>query len=258
MRLARTLRFTGVWIAALTVFSGLRSAAFFQDPQTPEAFDVVAIHAARAVGSRDEHITSSPRNGSLHAENVPLLSLMEVAYGLPDLRMFGGPAWTRSERFDVDAKSDPALGARLAAMPVEDARAVKRRMLAALLAERFALRVHPEARVLPVYQMVVKDAAQLTRATPCAGVGDDRIAARPGRDSLAILAYELSWRLGRPVIDRTGVSFHGELALCFTRGNGDGPSVFTALEEQLGLKLVSGRESVPVLVIDHAEEPRGN
>ena len=92
---------------------------------------------------------------------------------------------------------------------------------------------------------------------------------QPGSDSLQVLAYELSWRVGRPVIDRTGLHYEKvvkdtqPLKLTFqdqadTSGDAPGISLFTAIQEQLGLKLESTRGPVPVLVIDHAERPTEN
>ena len=89
---------------------------------------------------------------------------------------------------------------------------------------------------------------------------------RGGTDTLAVLAFELSWRLGRPVIDQTGLNGRYQLTLNWAEDDGtspgtntsNGPSLFTAIQEQLGLKLEATRGPVPVLVIDHAEKPSDN
>ena len=118
---------------------------------------------------------------------------------------------------------------------------------------------------MPVYAMVVaKGGPKFTvESASRLPAGGDRITVRPGNDSLEVLAYELSWRLGRPVLDRTGSGYREGLTLTWQDGDGSsadvqGPSLFTAIQEQLGLKLEPSRGPVTVLVIDHAERPTEN
>lgn len=127
--------------------------------------------------------------------------------------------------------------------------------------------VHLETRELPVYVMTVaKNGPKLDgikSGDDSLPAGDDRINIRAGNDSLEILAYELSWRLGRPVLDRTGLQDRQALMLRWqdesaTTTDSNAPSLFTAIQEQLGLKLESSRGPVPVLLIDHIEKPAQN
>ena len=272
----RTYRVTTLALCALgVVLAGAKAqvapggvrAQNAPNPPNPPAFDVVSIRPTNENDHAPTHISNSPRNGQLRAVNVNLKAFMEVAYDLADLRMSGGPDWTGKETFSLEAKADPDLDARLAALPPAEGRQIKRDMLAALLADRFKLKVHTESRRMPVYTLLVAKSgsrlgqAGVRRETPSAG--GDRIVVLPGGKSLEQLAYELSWRLGRPVIDQTGLQYRGECRLSFEELAGASadsgqPSVFTAIQEQLGLRLEPGIAPVPMLIIDHAERPTGN
>ena len=213
---------------------------------------------------RPERIDNPFRRGYLKAVHVNLKSLMEIAYDIPDLRMFGGPAWLTSERFSLEAKADPKIDEQLTALPIEQAKQAKRKMITALLVERFKLAVHAGTREMSVYAMVIGKGGPKLGGTQHADTsqlaGDQLIDIRPGSDSLQILAYELSWRVGRPVLDRTGLQHKQAITLRWRGDEGasvdsNAPSLFTAIQEQLGLKLDPAKGPVPVLLIDHAEKP---
>jgi uncharacterized protein (TIGR03435 family) len=258
-------------VAILTGACGVLQMAISAQahPVAPQAsvqptFEIVSIHPMRQDDRRPERIENPSRSGYVRAVNVNLKSLMEVAYDIPDLRMFGGPSWLTSERFALEAKADPSINEQLAALSSDQAKQVKRKMIAALLTQRFKLAVHAETRELPVYAMVVaKNGPKLGGTKPSddpRSGGDQLLEIRAGSDSLQILAYELSWRVGRPVLDRTGLDDKQALTLRWRGDEGElvdsnAPSLFTAIQEQLGLKLDATKGSVPVLLIDHAEKP---
>jgi uncharacterized protein (TIGR03435 family) len=231
------------------------------------AFDVVSIHPMMPDDQTPTHISNPLHKGSFSAVNVTLKALMEVAYGVPDLRMMGGPGWTSTETFAVEARTGPDINQTLAELSQDDARKLKQTMLQVLLEDRFKLAIHTDTRQLPVYRLrAAKGGLKLapTQAgNASAAKGGDSIVIAPGSNSLEILAYELSWRLGRPVLDQTGLEYHNALRLSFAddsaaaAGSGE-PSVFSAVRDQLGLQLEPGKGPVPVLLIDHAEEPTGN
>ena len=231
------------------------------------SFDIVSIHPMKNDDSTPTHITNPSRHATISAVNVNVKALLEVAYDIPDLRMLGGPAWLKTAKFSLEAKSDTDVEERLANLSPGEARQVKRRMLAALLADRFRIVVHTETREMPVYALVnAKGGARLDAPRPgadTASTGNDRIEIQAGSDSLEVLTYELSWRLGRPVLNRTGLQDREALTVRWQDESGaaadsSGPSLTAALQEQLGLKLESTRAPVPVLVIDHAERPTEN
>jgi uncharacterized protein (TIGR03435 family) len=148
----------------------------------------------------------------------------------------------------------------------------KRKMVQALLADRFKLVMHAETRELPLYALVVaKGGAKLgpakeTGTTVNHGRGHIEV---QGANSIALLAEELSQEVGRDVIDRSGIQGRYDLKLIFapddrtpdlasSSSTDSGPSIFTALQEQLGLKLEPQKGPVEVLVVDHVEMPSEN
>jgi uncharacterized protein (TIGR03435 family) len=133
-------------------------------------------------------------------------------------------------------------------------------MMQTLLAERFKLALHRETRVLPVYALVVaKNGPKLQEANPDGRAGLTSEGGRSGvrvtsqKAAMAGLAHRLSLDVGRPVLDRTEIKGFFRITLEWAR-EGDGPSVFAAIQEQLGLKLEATKAPIEILVIDHAQK----
>jgi uncharacterized protein (TIGR03435 family) len=214
--------------------------------------------------------------GRLVGTNVTVPVLVRLAYNLRLFRLIvDGPDWTRSEHFDVEtsAQGDP------------DSDQI-RLMVQSLLADRFKLVVHPETRQLPIYTLVVAKPGSLppSDATKCS-TGADGLTSLPvcgallgnptptknGRHmigkSLTIqdVIRQLDGFVDRVVIDRTNLAGKYDVDLTFAPqelANAEpldaAPSLFTALQEQLGLKLDAQTGPVDVLVIDHVERPSEN
>jgi uncharacterized protein (TIGR03435 family) len=266
-------RITTARLLQLTILLGtvawlpLDSMAQATPAPSQPTFEVVAIHPMRQDDVRPEHIDNPSKYGYVRAVNVNLKSLMEIAYDIPDLRMFGGPTWLTSEKFSLEAKADPKIDEELAALPDDQARQMKRKMIAALLVEKFKLAVHAEPKEMAVYAIVIAKGGPKFGGTQYSDdsqlAGNQLINIRPGSNTLQILAYELSWRIGRPVLDRTGLQDNQALTLRWQDDEvisveTNAPSLFTAIQEQLGLKLEPTKGSVPILMIDHAEKPIEN
>jgi uncharacterized protein (TIGR03435 family) len=244
---------------------GLTSAS------SPE-FDVAVIRPNPGDTTGHSHIWSSASDGNFKAQNVTALDLIRYAFGMPEMRISGGPGWMRSAKFDLEAKSDPAIDARLRGLDSAAAREQKRHMLQALLADRFALKVHQETRELPIYALVVAKGGPRFQPSKINGTtinnGSGQITVKGSDHTLALLAEQLSRSLGRIVVDKTGLDGRYELSLKWapddapaggaTASADTGPSIFTAIQEQLGLKLESGKGPVPILVIDHLDLPSQN
>jgi uncharacterized protein (TIGR03435 family) len=192
--------------------------------------------------------------GTLTVTGYTLKLLIHDAYGLKYNQMSGGPAWTDTDRFDIAAKAegDPDHDQMM-------------RMLQTLLADRFQLKVHREAKEGAVYALV---AAKGGPKLQPAKTGEEsflrfyRTGVVTGQNTtMSLLADRLNdFDFGRPVLDRTGLK--GNFDFKFEYGPDEtkpdsGPSIFTALQE-LGLKLESQRGPVEVLVIDRATKPGGN
>jgi bla regulator protein BlaR1 len=197
--------------------------------------------------------------GGLRVTNGTLKGLLETAYDVRDFQISGGPGWVNSERYDILARSASPADIKETRLKVQS-----------LLAERFRLRVHRDTKELPVYVLAVARtgsklaAGQVASAPEGINAGCGQMIGT--RTSMANLAVKLSRQLDRPVLDRTGLSGKYDFRLdwtpdtgpCSTSSSPDSPSLFTALQEELGLKLESTKGPVEVLVIDQVEKPSEN
>jgi uncharacterized protein (TIGR03435 family) len=240
------------------------SLAFFlcfdclaQSPAPPK-FDVASIKPA--VGGIRPDIKTSP--GSLTIRNQSLLYLIQWAFDTPPFEI-NGPDWLNDTRFDVIAKADGGGG---------DSKL--RLMLRALLAERFGLKVHSEQKEMQVYGLTLAKGGPKFQESTDEGPpefvnGGDRGTLVAHRVTMKDLAAQISEPLRRPVIDETGLKGRYEIRIDVTAymqgaaGGGDGHSegqidvmsvLFTALQQQLGVKLDSKKENVDILAVDHAEK----
>ena len=196
--------------------------------------------------------------GRINYTNVTLKGCIREAYGLRPYQVAGGLAWLNDDRFDIVAKaSGPASKAQLMLM------------LKSLLAERFHLTFHIETKEMPVYSLTVAKKGLRVHEVKDDGhgtqIGGDPAHAFTARNiSMAQFAGTLSRipQVDRPVLNATGLKGLFDLALDYatddTSTDSAGPSIFTALQEQLGLKLEPARGPVEILVVDHAERPSQN
>jgi uncharacterized protein (TIGR03435 family) len=302
---AAVLFVLGIVAVAIPIFS---QAPVAGRPQ----FDVVSIRVQPPPLTRIM-VTQPP--GRFVAEGFSLKMLAGRAYGVPEVRVFGGPSWVESERYAIEAKAAGTIP------PGE-----MNLMLQSMLEDRFQLKAHKETRDLPVYELVVarggskmklsEDQTPLAPVTPqppppgaqrgaapvppgaAAGAGPGpgtrggpfgggpppRGMFTAGFGNVQGTAIEISGlvnflvkQLGRPVTDKTGLTGLYDVKLEWTPGSEQvpgpfgpnpnappppadpsGPSLFTALQEQLGLRLESAKGAVEVLVIDSAEKPTEN
>ncbi|HEY1897123.1 MAG TPA: TIGR03435 family protein [Terracidiphilus sp.] len=251
--------------------TGTAAPAGITSAPSPD-FDVAVIRPNPGDTTGHSHIWSSASDGNFKAQNVTAMELIRYAFGMLESRISGGPGWMRSARFDLEAKSDPAIDAQLRGLDSAPAREQKQHMLQALLADRFALKVHQETRELPIYALVVAKGGPRFQPSKINGTtinnGSSQITIKGSDHTLALLAEQLSRSLGRIVVDKTGLDGRYELSLKWTPDDAPagaatasadtGPSIFTAIQEQLGLKLESGKGPVPILVIDHLDLPSQN
>jgi uncharacterized protein (TIGR03435 family) len=185
-------------------------------------------------------------------DSITPKGLIAYAYDVRDFQILGGPRWLASDQYDIVAKPEcDARGERILAM------------VRSLLAERFRLVLHRESKEMPVFGLVIAKGGPNLR--PSVGRGPEvrggrgRLVAR--NVTMGILAAQLADRvLGRPVLDRTGIAGEFDVDLEWTPDESTdiGPSIFTALQEQLGVKLEAQKGVVDVLVIDHVERPSAN
>jgi len=200
--------------------------------------------------------------GRLTATNITVRELIRLAYGMMDYQIGRAPGWIDSERFDIAAKSVTSRTNGL-----EDAKSLARE----LLSDRFQLSTHREAKQMPVYFLLVaKGGPKLTNhddSAPKIRKGCGRLVGR--RVTANAIATMLSRQLDHEVRNRTGLSGEYDVQLDFTPDSGPClvaastdpsglPSIHTALQEQLGLKLESGKGRVDLLIIDRIERPSEN
>lgn len=237
-------------------------------------FDVVSVKPNKS--EKPEMRWQTTADG-FSTTNLPLVTLIGMAYGIRQDLISGQPGWVNSTGFDVSAK--------VAGEDVETLKKLngdqRRAMLKPLLAERFSLKVHEETRTLPVYELeVAKGGPKMKQSAPEAlgpdGKPDPKaggyISIAPGRIEAKDFAMEtfvnnLAYAVERTVIDKTGMTGKYDLDLKWTpehqaggdNGTSDAPSsIFTAVQEQLGLRLQSTKGPVKTLVVDHAALPTEN
>jgi uncharacterized protein (TIGR03435 family) len=217
----------------------------------PQQFEVISVTSNRS-GSDGSTVNTLP-GGRFVATNVSLKRLMESAFGVRDFQVTGGPGWTERDAYDVSAKSAGGTD-------IEDAEL--RPLLQAMLVDRFKLKFHREVRQLPVYSLsIAKSGSKMTAHVgpggPSGGtlVASGRATMRATAAPVSRLAENLSRAVGRTVLDNTGVKGLYDFTLEWAPDQSvesNGPSIFTALQEQLGLKLDATKGPVEVIVIDGA------
>jgi uncharacterized protein (TIGR03435 family) len=224
--------------------------------QPPLEFDVASIKPAPP-GSGNTTMKFEP-GGRFRATGAPLNALIQLAYGVKDFQVSGRPKWADSESYEsYDVVAQPAAGVTFNRDQLKVA-------IQALLADRFKLKFHRETKDLPIYSLVVgKNGPKLTKNIdapgPGATIGSGQL--KGSKISMSILADLLAQLLDRTVRDDTGISGDFDVKLNWGPGQTadmDGPSIFTALQEQLGLKLNAQKGPVEILIIDSAERPSGN
>ena len=232
----------------------------------PSAYDVVSVKPHK---EDDSGVTSYWRNTpSGFSAVAQVQQLIRTAYHLVTLDQVSGlPDWAIHEDFDVEAKLDPDNAAAFAKLSAQDQKRQSDLMIRAPLADRFKLKTRQDRKTLLVYNLVVaKSGPKLKEASPSAGNGYSGNIGRvctlksDGME-MSALADALSSYVSRLVIDKTNLGGKYELNLSFalsTDFTDSAPSLFTALQEQLGLKLEPAKAPVDVIVIDHIERPSDN
>jgi uncharacterized protein (TIGR03435 family) len=232
--------------------------------QSP-AFEVASVKLNRSDGGRGGF---RPEPGRLTITGMTLKAMVRYAYDVKDMQISGGPAWFDADRWDIAATAGREVGG-----------GERKKMLQALLTDRFQMTIRRETKELPVYALVVaKNGLKMAPGTE--GTSEQiNMQARAGllrltgqSASVANIADALYNRAGRMVIDKTGLEGRFDFKLEWVPDaanlplvNGskmepaaDGPSLFTAVQEQLGLKLESTKGPVEILVIERAEKAAEN
>ena len=274
----RQLLLAAAGVAAILapVMVGMWHAPVARAQSAPEAkpkFEVASIKPNTS-GDRNVGFRIMP-GGKISCNNATPKVLVMMAYDLKPHQIEGGPSWFDTVHYDINAE---------ASGPTD--RSQLKLMLQSLLADRFKLVTHRETKEMPIYALVVaKNGPKLQKSE---SQGEMRARFRIGRGELTLesadmagLADALSNQVGRTVLDRTGITGHYDIKVQWTPDESEGrmlkgppgaspgpgpdapppdagPSVFTAIQEQLGLKLEPQKGPVEVLVIDHIEKASEN
>jgi uncharacterized protein (TIGR03435 family) len=259
------MRLTPIAIALVASIGGTQS----QDVAPRPRFDVVSIKPNTS-GDLNAGFNSFPRR--FEAKNVWLRYLIQFAWNIKDFQLSGGPGWAASDRYNVEATAE--------GNPTVEQ---QRLMVQALLEDRFQLKLHREARESRAYALVAAKGGIKLDASK-AGSCEERKSDTAGPKvcgnftwsqqrvdgaaiTMEVFATALSQTLQQPVTDQTGFTGTFDVHMEWAPDLGppdagatdpNGKSIFTALQEQLGLKLESTKASVEFLVIDRLERPSEN
>ena len=259
------------------------------------SFDVVSIKPSNTSRGPNSLFRISAEPGRFTASNTTLKFLLQYAYHLKKNQIAGGPSWIDSDHFDVEAKTDETnIVERKSGLDDRDAQLAL--AVQAMLTDRFKLVLHHKSKEMPIYALVVaksgpklQPSAVVTTDTELPGPPPPPDAPQPrhsirmtGRGSISVVAQDLdrfadllSNQLGVFVVNRTGLTGDFDFTLNWAPGDHErglpgpppeetapqsdaGPSIYTALQEQLGLKLEATKGPVDTIVIDHVEKPSGN
>lgn len=259
----------------------LPGAVLGQDQSTPQdsaaalpSFAVATVKPAKA-----DELGYAWRNtpDGISFTGMPMQQILCAAFNLEDDRVIGLPAWIKDQRFDIEARVDPADLPKYKDLNYHQRYA----MIVSVLADRFSLKFHHETRVLAVFDLVVaKGGPKLTAAKPGPdgkvpdggwSMGNGRMDATA--TTIESLTAGLTQQVGHTIVDKTGLTGHYDFKLHWTPDDAppvtgtDGtnagsdasaPALFTALQEQIGLKLESRKEPIDVIVVDHIDKPSPN
>ncbi len=260
-----------------------------KDAGNVPSLELVSIHK-----TKESLAKSSPEihdeDEGLTAESATLHSLISEAYGfsfipLSSQQLISEPGWAKTELFDVHAKVDSANVEKLKTLKKAETMVVFEQematrtptlemvMLQGLLEDRFKLKVHYEQRVMPVFEMTAaKGGIRMKTAHPkdpehgSIEMSNGKLTGDNVPLPFIALMFPLESDIGRPVVDKTAVAGNYDFELHWSTigdskdngSDGSAPSIFTAIQEQMGLKLKSDKGPVWVVVVDHAELPSGN
>ncbi|ADW67809.1 TIGR03435 family protein [Granulicella tundricola] len=232
--------------------------------QSTPTFEVATIKPAAPNTDGHTHINYPP-GGLFSASNITLLALMQWAWDMPQKQILEGPSWLATTRFDLSAKFIPTEIPADPTHPPLSPQDLKRRMVQSLLAERCNLKLHPETRTLPAYDLILAKGGSKLQPSKANGKNFSIGSTHFDGEGLPVdlIAEQISHLVGRIVVDKTGLPDRYDLKLRWTPDDAPPaenapPTLFTAIEEQLGLKLEPAKEAVPVLVIDHIDLPSAN
>jgi uncharacterized protein (TIGR03435 family) len=271
----KLILFSASWLLLATnVFAQSTPAADARQPKVTHeesnksfAYEVVSIKPS-SPKSNGNGMQSMP--GSFAWTNVPLSTLVGSAYGMSlETQIFGLPNWAKEDGYDIVAKADPETAERLKNLPPKEQDKEEGRMEQSILADRCQFKAHEETRVLPVFELVIVKGGVKMKGEPSDEPGSETMSSGQmivHAVSIDTILVGFAGTDGRLIVDKTGLEdrkFDFELKWTpeeqrATAADDAPPSLYTALEEQLGLRLVPAKDPVKVIIVDRIERPSPN
>ena len=254
-------------VSAIVCAVLLGAAGMQAQPSDQLKWEVISVKPMPTDSCRDGDGGVRFLPNGLSASCVPAVFVVEFAYHLMDpTRILGLPKWaTGPQMYAIEARvSDEDAGA-FARLKRDE----KSGMMQSAFAERFGMRAHTETREVPAYALVIAKSGSKLKGPSDTASGISQFGGSTGEvkwanSPLTDLKFLLAKETGRPVVDHTGLTGKYDFVLEYTPADDAAtdesgrPSIFTALEEQLGLKLVATKQPVEVLVVDSIEQPTEN
>jgi uncharacterized protein (TIGR03435 family) len=259
-----TISQKAIWVLTLTALFGVSAypqaipeLGKYMKPSAQPEFEVATIKPS----DPDSKRTGFHLNGQhVSTTNETLNNLISFAYGVHLKQIVSGPPWLETDRYDIDGVSDVAGEPDFKQM---------QGMYQKLLANRFGLTFHRQKKELSVYALIVgKSGPKLAKSLGDPNAQPDQIGGARAmtftNTSMTDLALMLQFSLDRPVIDQTQLSGKFDFLMKWTPMDAQSsdpdspPGLFTAIQQQLGLKLEPTKASDDVIVIDHVDRPSAN
>jgi bla regulator protein BlaR1 len=263
-----------------TLAASLLSVCALAQSNKP-AFEEASIKPVPPGTQCEQSMIGPMPGGGLKVECLPLKAIITWAYQVQNYQVSGGPTWVESERWNIMAiapgKADPAVPTEYEKMSEaqrKNTMELVRARVQTLLAERFQLTLRHESREQTVYALVAGKGGPKIKASDDQSKSGFMMGGRRGviesrNSGLDLFVQYLGSSLQRPVLNRTGLTAHYDFKLEWVpdrpagadssakESNPDqsGPTIFTAIQEQLGLKLESQKSPVEMLIVERAEKP---
>lgn len=245
----------------LRVLLGIAAAGFLFAQQHPE-FEVASIKPNKSLNNGGTWKYDD--RGRFIGENIPVKFLITTAFRLKDCQLKNLPGWTDSEKYDIEAKVDGKAS--------QDQNVA---MLQGLLADRFNFKYHRARETMPVFALVQARGGMKATESGSGPCPDNAVCGawfayrnqiEGKRITTSQVADALTFELDRVVIDQTGLHKTFDIKLTWSpdtdqngkSDDGEGASIFTAIQEQLGLKLRAAKAPVDIIVVDRIERPSPN
>jgi len=280
LAIAVVAAFAAPIVVGMTEAPGLRAQSLGASADANLRFEVATIKSSKPGSSLKVQFTPS---GRVIVNNATLRFLMKIAYDVGDDQIEGGPAWVNSKRFDLEAAPDESTIGDPKNMSEDQRRKFReqdRLRLQNLLADRFNLRFRTESKQMPIYAMVVaKNGPKMQQARDAearSGIVGGRGQLTATNVGMEALAHFLGEQAGKPVLDMTGLKGNYNFDMNWSpdvngtsgisaasntpsvAADSSGPTLFTAVQDQLGLKLEPQKSVAEILIVDRAEKPSAN